>query len=1395
MSLSETKVFRVFFSSTFSDFQEERNELQKVYFPMLDKFCRENGAVFQPVDLRWGISNEASLDNRTLEICLSEVNLCHEISPRPSFVMLLGNRYGWCPVPPSVPAEIFEKASLSDFAKSRYIKDTNAIPAVYHLRRREGIYTDPDEWDAVEEKLRREWETVFGPLMSATEEEIRCALNAPWEDRRHIFCFKRVLESIPLSEQGAPFTDLTAEYAPDKEKEAKRAELEKFIRSKLPEENIEVFHAEWERRSELVSVFCKKIADSLLESIKEELKRLRTLDIETESEISEAAFSGLCAECFTGHDSLISRLNKNLLHGEEIALVCGDCGKSALSAKMGSLLRDAGHNVIVRHAKQSVSAADMKGLLSGICRKLKTEPSDEISYTASKICEALKNSDTFLILDGIDRYPEAAAVLQQLLSCRHVMATVSNRYFAEALGCKNTFDILPLTENELFSLFDAVLSKEHRTLTSVQRDAFLSSLRKNPDEAFCKLLARRAAMLQSTDAPIYADTPKELADSIFSAMTDTYNHDPVLVEHILGLLACVEEITPVDLTEMAMRDRESYSEWSKQLHHQLPREEIPINVISRLYYDLSPYLLHKPYLGQDVVCFASKILQDRAYEKYAADDIAVHALNSYLSRNQNALSSSELSRIPFLLSRYRTGKELAEWLISYHHIRDITVSGMLPGIFDELALHVSEPEIWHLQCCLQENRDALIRCPDAHYSIIRIYAEQHSGQKGVDRLSAMLPVDKCMYADCYGPKNIRPYLRIATDNTHWVYCRFTENGDGLTALRLDGSFSLFDLKTGKVSSSVRPAETKSIFMYGCCESKDSLVALSRDHGVFRLKAPDYEKRSLEVSAWEKLDIEGESFFGMTEVPPLTIGRSVPNKSTDMFGLSNRPYEVELLQIADGKTEVIPLDFLDRYSPINCIALSEDSSLAIAFMDGQIAATTGLYEEKEQMDGLIACTFYDRDTGIAACSASGKLYCYNAGGGLRFKADISIPGLLEQHCECILWDETRRLLIIGHRNGWVTVFPPDKPLERKTFYSGVRQGVLCMALSPDKSCLVLGGRGGFGSGLSLYRMDDIASYDNMEELRQIYGEISVSGCKAGEEALFLSQYKKRMHGDLHIFSVSPSNPANYRSVATADCYAWNEQKECLYFSRGSNIYIWADGNEQRLADTGEYITGMVCFNNRLILVSRTMVTILNLSAPEKITFRLEHPRERKTAPIMTDGKKLYLVCETDMGECIPQPDGSIEAHHPESFADVYDLTTRTLAESAEYDGFCNFIGQKDGKLLIGLGAGRFLLNDRNDDSQQAFLISSRNKGAFLCDDTGRTELYSDEIACGLSEHDVTVLVSSYGDARVMFCDGTEQWITVCAGAIAVYRSEDSLFILDNGEQSGGMSRLHKFLLQQ
>jgi len=230
-------VIRVFVSSTFSDMKHERNALAAEAFPKLEQLCQRQGFQFQAIDLRWGVSTEAGLDHRTMRICFDELRRAQEVSPKPNFLILLGNRYGWRPLPEEISVDQFHKlehaaaqipGSMDKSAvavlREWYREDTNAVPPVYLLQsRRQNLgdnqdYTQDAVWNQAQavlwtiinramppEQLQRRFEAatpdgsppaIVRFQASATEQEIwNGALRVP-DAREHVLAFFREIENL-----------------------------------------------------------------------------------------------------------------------------------------------------------------------------------------------------------------------------------------------------------------------------------------------------------------------------------------------------------------------------------------------------------------------------------------------------------------------------------------------------------------------------------------------------------------------------------------------------------------------------------------------------------------------------------------------------------------------------------------------------------------------------------------------------------------------------------------------------------------------------------------------------------------------------------------------------------------------------------------------------------------------------------------------------------------------------------------------------------------------------------------------------------------------------------------------------------------------------------------------
>ena len=156
----QSKTFRLFISSTFSDFNEERRLLQTYVFPEIKKYSSDLGEyTFQPIDLRWGVSNEAQLDQKTLELCIDEVH-ASKLQPHPNFLIMAGDRYGWVPLTYAIEQKEFEtildKVCDEDkgIVNEWYKLDENQIPSSYILQERVKEYKEYVNWEVAEDRLR-----------------------------------------------------------------------------------------------------------------------------------------------------------------------------------------------------------------------------------------------------------------------------------------------------------------------------------------------------------------------------------------------------------------------------------------------------------------------------------------------------------------------------------------------------------------------------------------------------------------------------------------------------------------------------------------------------------------------------------------------------------------------------------------------------------------------------------------------------------------------------------------------------------------------------------------------------------------------------------------------------------------------------------------------------------------------------------------------------------------------------------------------------------------------------------------------------------------------------------------------------------------------------------------
>ncbi len=132
--MTTSRTVRLFLSSTFRDFGEERDLLIKQVFPALRARLRERFVELVDVDLRWGITAEQAERGEVLPICLTEIDRA-----RPYFIGMLGERYGWIPPAEGYAAALLERQPwLRDHLGGASVTELEILHGVLNDRRMQG---------------------------------------------------------------------------------------------------------------------------------------------------------------------------------------------------------------------------------------------------------------------------------------------------------------------------------------------------------------------------------------------------------------------------------------------------------------------------------------------------------------------------------------------------------------------------------------------------------------------------------------------------------------------------------------------------------------------------------------------------------------------------------------------------------------------------------------------------------------------------------------------------------------------------------------------------------------------------------------------------------------------------------------------------------------------------------------------------------------------------------------------------------------------------------------------------------------------------------------------------------------------------------------------------------
>ena len=112
------------------------------------------------VDMRWGISDDHTVDHKTWDECRREIGRCRDNSSGLFFISLQSDKYGYRPLPRKVDRKNFETClskcedeAVKNLANLWYTVDTNNTPEMFILKKLESV-KDQEYYDKVLPALR-----------------------------------------------------------------------------------------------------------------------------------------------------------------------------------------------------------------------------------------------------------------------------------------------------------------------------------------------------------------------------------------------------------------------------------------------------------------------------------------------------------------------------------------------------------------------------------------------------------------------------------------------------------------------------------------------------------------------------------------------------------------------------------------------------------------------------------------------------------------------------------------------------------------------------------------------------------------------------------------------------------------------------------------------------------------------------------------------------------------------------------------------------------------------------------------------------------------------------------------------------------------------------------------
>jgi WD40 repeat protein len=707
----------------------ERNALQQHVFPHLRELCAASGASFQAVDLRWGVSADAAQNQQTMPICLGEIDRCMEATERPNFILLLGDRRGWCPLPQEIPASEFVK--IHRFAASNraragdvegldrwYRCDRNASPPIYRLVGLDEEHETVECWQDEESHLRvflRDAARAvrFSPTerlkytASATEQEIARRGVLDRAPDRGVFCFFRTIDDLPHDLRAKDYRDFDAQGRPDAHARVRVTALKERLRRHLGGDAVRDYTAAWREdapSTDHIAALCDDAFHRLSAVILDEVSRMVAIDDLSAQIQAHHAFGEGRRRFFVGRrDALaaVERYRQAAARHPFVVYGPPGSGKSTLMAQIADP-RDAG--MICLFIGAVPGSRNLRTLLDGICRHLRRRFGDDEHGVPSQyerlvrdlhelLGKATAEQPVTLLLDGLDQLSESdgarslAWLPVELSGHAHVVVSASPGDALDALENRipesHRCPLAAMSREEGGALLTLWLDDARRTLDDpIQRATVLEGFEKAEGSPLYLRLAFEEARLWHSDTSVgkLSDSVEGLVQQLLARLSEESNHGHVLVSRSLSyLMAGKDGLGHEELLDLLSLDRDVMNDFRARYQLSPRADTLPVIVWSRFYWDLAPYLTERRTGGVVTLDVFHRQFGDVVRDQYLAiqGNRPHRALAAYFGAQPNTRNSGgrdtfnlrKLSEWPFQLAHGELWEELNRTLLDFEFLQ------------------------------------------------------------------------------------------------------------------------------------------------------------------------------------------------------------------------------------------------------------------------------------------------------------------------------------------------------------------------------------------------------------------------------------------------------------------------------------------------------------------------------------------------------------------------------------------------------------------------------------------------------------------------------------------------------------------------------------------------------